>query len=401
MPCTTSGCAGVLARPAKPGRRPAVLVAHGLGAAAAPDVAVEIARNLDVGDAGDLGAGPGRLRGDAGDLPGSPAALRHRPGRAGELALRLRVRPHARGDLARRRCPTSTGTWSCPAPAWVASPASSPTAVDDRIAGVLAMSASGGLEAAARRGLVAQGAGGGLEAGSTWRTPAPRAFFRALDPLAFAKTQHGTVYLLSGAQDEFFPMDQVLRTFQALRAPQKSLALMPDYDHGWYFGTGCPARCMPGAPKPASDCPQDCPRTCAGSWPYCGPQDGYNRQDEVNARWALPAVAGGAGGAATLPARRPFPSSPAAPTSSIVMIGMVKRESRAPRHQHQRRLHVRARGAEAAPRRRLPPAAAPPDGAIVIAEVEGPDGAVTSSIPRPPSHFWPPVRPFSPVDHSR
>src|SRR5262249_23566032 len=37
----------VLARPVKPGRRPAVIVVHGLGSKAEPDVAVEIARNLD------------------------------------------------------------------------------------------------------------------------------------------------------------------------------------------------------------------------------------------------------------------------------------------------------------------------------------------------------------------
>src|SRR6185295_17035908 len=70
---------------------------------------------------------------------------------------------------------------------------------DDRIAGVLAMSASGGLEAAAKEGswlhtLVEAAKGQHLE------DAGPRAFFRTFDPLAYADTQHGAVYLLSGAQ---------------------------------------------------------------------------------------------------------------------------------------------------------------------------------------------------------
>jgi hypothetical protein len=158
--------------------------------------------------------------------------------------------------------------------------------VDDRVGGVLAMSASGGLEAAPRAGswfhtLVASAGGlepddkrcGLLRAPSIrWPSPAPST---------------AAVYLLAGAQDEFFPMDQVIRTFTAPEGARQEPGARRRLRSRWYFATGCPARCMPGAPQPATDCPRVCPQTCAGRWPYCGPQASYNRQDEVMGRWAL------------------------------------------------------------------------------------------------------------------
>jgi hypothetical protein len=204
--------------------------------------------------------------------------------------------------------------------------------------------------------------------------------------------------MLSGAQDEFFPMDQVIRTFAALQAPSKSLALVPDYDHGWYFGPGCPARCMPGAPKPATDCPATCPKTCAGKWPYCGREASYSREEEVTARWAMLLRS-----LVAHVANRPFePPSPAPVVERradelIVWVGMVQpkavrvaisdnggftygQELLRPLPDHSYSLH-----------RTLP------KDAIVIAEVEGPDGAVVTSIPELPAHFQPPIRPFAPL----
>src|SRR6185436_10179634 len=267
--------------------------------------------------------------------------------------------------------------------------------VDDRVGGVLAISASGGLEAGARAGswfhtLVRSA--GGLELDDK----PVRAFFAAFDPLVFAPTQHGAVYLLAGAQDEFFPMDQVIRTFTALKAPSKSLALIADYDHGWYFATGCPARCMPGAPQPATDCPMGCPQTCAGRWPYCGPQASYNRQDEVMGRWALLLRA--------LVARvsgRPYDAPPPQPMVErradeiLVMVGMVRPKAV--------RVAISDNGGftyghvlvQPQPDRSYVLRRTLPADAIVFAEVEGPDGVVVTSVPELPKKFVPQVRPFA------
>jgi dienelactone hydrolase len=391
---------GVLARPGKPGRRPAVLVAHGLGGMADPDSAVEIARNLDVvalalsapGLGGSEGVpvtfeDPSPLFATAPDVRGSWLyAYVFSLLRAVTL---LQALPDVDGHVV------LSGTSLGGLASLVAN------GVDDRIAGVLAMSASGGLQAAAQEGswlrqLVEASHGQHLD------DAGPRAFFRALDPLAFAETQHGLVYLLSGAQDEFFPMDQVLRTFKAIRAPQKSLELVPDYDHGWYFGTGCTAGCMPGAPTPAKDCPADCPKTCAGRWPYCGPHDGYNRQLEVVARWGLLLRS-----LVAQVAQRPYePPSPIPIVERradeiIVWVGMVKPKVV--------RLAISDNGGYTYGQELLKPL---PDGsyflrrslpkeAILIAEVEGPDGAVVTSIPVLPDHFQPPIRPFAAVKKAR
>lgn len=47
-----------------------------------------------------------------------------------------------------------------------------------------------------------------------------------LDPLAFVNQQDHEVYLLIGAPDEFFPLDQVVRTYRALRTPVKTLEVV-------------------------------------------------------------------------------------------------------------------------------------------------------------------------------
>jgi hypothetical protein len=190
----------------------------------------------------------------------------------------------------------------------------------------------------------------------------------------------------------------VIRTFHALQAPAKSIALLADYDHGWYFGNGCPAACMPGAPHPATDCPASCPKTCAGRWPYCGPQASYNRHQEVTDRWSLllrSLVARVSG--------RPFEPPPPLPLVErrgddiLVMVGMVRAKAV--------RLAISDNGGftygqvlvQPQPDRSYVLHRSLPPGAIVFAEVEGPDGAVVTSLPDLPAHFVPPVRPFAPV----
>jgi hypothetical protein len=246
---------------------------------------------------------------------------------------------------------------------------------------------------------------GGLKADS----PQVRALFRGLDPLAFADRQHGAVYLLAGAQDEFFPLDEAVATYRALRAPAKSLAILVDYDHGWYFGYGCPAYCMPGAAAegwarptacpPAPTCPTQCPAQAQS--PYCGPQASYNNQDAFIGRWSALLRALVAHHAAR-PAR-PFVAPPPPPTVERRDGEVVVRPS-GPRP-HAVRLAVSDNGGltygqsvlERDPdgayrlRRRVPPAA------ILIAEVELADNVVASSAPDLPPRFRPRVRQFG--DH--
>src|SRR4051812_15566416 len=102
-----------------------------------------------------------------------------------------------------------------------------------------------------------------------------QARLNALDPLNFSR-QHGVVFMLAGAQDEFFPLPQVLATYDAIRAPGKRLTLIPDFDHEWYFAHGCTAAQLDACPCPAGARP-----------PYCGKEASYNRHDEVLARWAV------------------------------------------------------------------------------------------------------------------
>jgi dienelactone hydrolase len=387
---------GVLARPTAPGRRPAVIVLHGLGAQAEPDVAVEIARNLGVVALAFSAPGLGGSEGEAVTFENPRPLFATVPDVRGSW-LYAYVFATLRAITVVQALPDVQGPVVLSGTSLGGIASLIANGVDDRIGGVLAMSASGGIEAGARRGswfATLVKAAGGLELGD----PPVRAFFSALDPLDFAGTQHGAVFLLSGAQDEFFPMDQVIRTFHALQAPSKSIALVPDYDHGWYFGTGCPARCMPGAPQPATDCPGNCPRTCPGRWPYCGPQASYNRQDEVLARWALllrSLVARVSG--------RPYDPPPPVPLVErrgddlLVMVGMVRPKAV--------RLAISDNGGFTYGQVLLQPQ---PDGsyvlhrplpssAIVFAEVEGPDGAVVTSLPDLPAGLVPPIRPFAPV----
>jgi dienelactone hydrolase len=386
----------VLARPVAPGRRPAVIVVHGLGAKAEPDVAVEIARNLDAVALTLSAPGLGGSEGEAVTFEDPRPLFATVPDVRGSW-LYAYVFAVLRGITLVQGLPDVQGPVVLSGTSLGGIASLVANGVDDRIGGVLAMSASGGIEDGARRGswfATLVKSAGGLQLADRQ----VRSFFAALDPLAFAGTQHGAVVLLSGAQDEFFPMDQVMRTFQALQAPAKSIALVPDYDHGWYFATGCPARCMPGAPQPATDCPADCPSTCPGRWPYCGPQASYNRQDEVMGRWALllrSLVARVSG--------RPFDPPPPVPLVErrgddiLVMVGMVKPKAV--------RVAISDNGGFTYGQVLVPPQPDGsyvlhrplPSGAIVIAEVEGPDGAVVTSLPELPGGFVPPIRPFAPV----
>jgi dienelactone hydrolase len=277
--------------------------------------------------------------------------------------------------------------------------------VDDRIRGVMVLSAAGGFEEAERQGawwrrLV--GSAAGLKPGD----PAAQALFKSLDPLGYVPREHGAVFMVVGAQDEFFPLDRVIATYQAIQAPAKSLEVVADYDHSWYFGSGCPARCMPGArPRPA-DCPAapTCPTRCpkGAKTPYCGPQGSYNNQDNFVPRWALLLRALVARHAASPP--RPFAPPPGLPTVERLPRDIVVRPAPGPTPKAVRLAysdnhgytygHVTlTRGADGGYHlgRALPRKVS-----LFIAEVEAEDGAVATSVPVLPPDYKPPVRPFGP-----
>jgi dienelactone hydrolase len=387
---------GLLARPVAPGRRPAVIVVHGLGSKAEPDVAVDIARNLDAVALALSAPGLGGSEGEAVTFDNPRPLFATIPDARGSWMYAY-VFAVLRGITLVQGLPEVQGPVVLSGTSLGGIASLVANGVDDRVGGVLAMSASGGIEDGARHGswfATLVKSAGGLELDDR----SVRAFFAALDPLGFAKTQHGAVYLLSGAQDEFFPMDQVIRTFHALQAPTKSIELVADYDHGWYFGTGCPSRCMPGAPEPAKDCPATCPQSCPGRWPYCGPQASYNRQDEVMGRWALllrSLVARVSG--------RPFDPPPPLPVVErradelLVMVGMVKPKAV--------RLAISDNRGFTYGQVLVKPQAdgsyvlhrTLPSDAIVFAEVEAPDGTVVTSLPELPKGFVVPIRPFAPV----
>jgi dienelactone hydrolase len=400
VPIRIRGFLAARAALAPPRRVPAVIVAHGLGAKADLDVAVEVARNLDVValaiSAPGLGGSQGRpvtfqdaapLFAGGGDVRQSWLyAYVHALLRAVTLVA---ARPDVdAGNIVITG--TSMGGIAC----FIAGGA------DDRVRGILPVNASGGLaQAAAAGSWLATLVNAARDRGA--RPEGIEAVLSALDPLAFAPRQHGVVYMLDGAQDEFFPLPQVLATYAAVRAPAKSLALLADYDHEWYFAAGCPARCMPGAAidpglvaAPAA-CPPGCPTGCPAParWPYCGKQASYNRHAEATARWsqllrALVATTGAGPPRAPLVERREH---------EVV----VQVEGPRPRAV---RLAVSDNGGYTYGQFRLNPGpdgtyrfAAPlPATAIVFAEVEAEDGTVATSAPELPPGFRAPIRPFGP-----
>jgi dienelactone hydrolase len=390
------------------GRRPALILAHGLGGEGDATRAGELAAHLDVVALALSGPGAGQSTGS---------------GVTADDARRLFTAvPDVRGSwlYAYTFSILRAVTWLVNRPdvdprAVVVAGVSLgglasliANGVDARLAGVLVMNASGGLKAAAAAGSWLQtlvNASGGLRLGDRPVTT----MMEALDPLAFAGRQHGAVFLIAGAQDEFFPIDQVVRTYRALRAPAVNLVLVPDYDHQWYFGVGCPARCMPGAPaRPAGAgaCPRDCPRVCPPGmrWPYCGPEASYNRDEEALERWTVLLRAlvarvsrapGGAGPAALPPPPRlerrrdGLVVHAGTPTPRAVRLAVSDNGG----YTYAQFLLDADPGAPGVYRFSRPVS----EKAIVFAEVVAADGMVATTVPELPEGFRPIIRPFAPV----
>jgi hypothetical protein len=375
---------GFLAERLTPGaHRAGIVVAHGLGAHAELAVAVELARNLDVTALAISAPGQGGSEGRAVTFD-DPRALfiGGAEVRASWLYAYVHAALRAVTVVAHRpgvEGVVVTGVSMGGIVSFIAG------GVDDRVSGIFPMNASGGLVAAALGGswlgaLVKTARGHELR-----DDPEAQARLNALDPLSFTH-QHGVVFMQAGAQDEFFPLPQVLQTFAAMRAPVKRLTLVPDFDHEWYFANGCTAAGVADCPCPAGAQP-----------PYCGKEASYNRHDEVLSRWAVNMRA-------LLGVVRKPPLGPPAPPPLVerrrdeIVVSFSGPPPAAVR------LAVSDNGGYTYGQYLLQRS---PDGgfhhpapglaadAIVFAEVELPTGDVVSSVPRLPREFHPIIRPFA------
>ena len=390
-------------------RLPAVIIAHGLGSQADPADTIEIARNLKVVALSISAPGNGASEG-IGPTPQDSRSIftigRAGPADRGVIDIRSSWLYQYAYALLRAVTYVSTLPEVDPKGTFVTGFSMGGLAtfvvggVDDRVRGILPIAACGGLAVAAAQDTWLQRlvrASGGL----TPSDSGPRAIFQQLDPLAFAAQQHGAVYLLIGAQDEYFPLDQVVRTYRALRAPEKSLEVVADYDHGWYFGSGCPASCMPGGTGTKTPCPASCPTVCpAGAEPpYCGPQGSYNRQSAFLSRRSLLLRALVSQHAAH--PQRPHFSPPPTPFVQRVRDQVVVRVPMTPPPRVVRLAisknagytfgqYVLPRESDGAWHFRQ----AVPADAILIAEAEAADGTTATSIPIVPRSYQPQVRPF-------
>jgi cephalosporin-C deacetylase-like acetyl esterase len=108
--------------------------------------------------------------------------------------------------------------------------------VDDRLAAALPLMATGDWPRSLQAGswFLAFPLG---DAGLSADSPQAQAFQRYLDPIHYADRQHAPVLLMNGAQDEFFPIDTTRSTFEAVRAPEKRLEIIYDWDHGYFAGS--------------------------------------------------------------------------------------------------------------------------------------------------------------------
>lgn len=57
-----------------------------------------------------------------------------------------------------------------------------------------------------------------------------------LDPIQYAETQHGLVFLVTGAQDEFFPLRCVRNHYNRLNPLRSRLLVLANWDHATYYG---------------------------------------------------------------------------------------------------------------------------------------------------------------------
>jgi cephalosporin-C deacetylase-like acetyl esterase len=396
---------GFLAIP--PGRypkhsKPAVILAHGLGWHGTAEEAVETCRNLDAVGLSISAPGLGGSEGD-GVTPDKPRPLFAVMPEVRQSWLYAYVYAVLRAITLLQTIPQADPRGIVVSGVSMGGVASLiANGVDDRVRGVMVVSAAGGFEAAARQG-------------SWWRRllassglkpedRGPQVFFRALDPQAFVGRQHGAVFMVIGAQDEFFPLDRVIATYRAINAPAKTLELVADYDHFWYFSRGCTADCMPGVRERAKHCPQPpkCPSQCPSNArpPYCGPQASYNNQENFVPRWAL-LLRSLVAQHASHPVR-PFGPPPGQPRVQRVSDDVIVQCASDPAPKAVRLAYSDNNGytfgqttlSRSADGTYHLGRGLPRQTSLLFAEVEAQDGAVATSIPTLPNDYRAPIRPF-------
>ena len=288
--------------------------------------------------------------------------------------------------------------------------------VDDRIQGILPVSASGDLASGAAAGLMDGPAAAPGDRPSARRSEGDRVLLGPGSGQLRGAPARGCVHAGRAPRTSSFPCPQLLTTFRRVRAPAKSLAVVADYDHQWYFGTGCTARCMPGCPvaptnrsrrrqaarRARTAAPKQCPP--GQRWPYCGPHASYNDRTR---RWPAGACCCGRWSPST-PAIRPEPSArPHRPRASSARATTSWCTCRGRPQPRAVRLAISDNGgftygqvlSPAATRRPRPAAyrhhhPGLNKQAILFAEVEAADGTVATSLPDLPRGFRPIVRPF-------
>lgn len=111
--------------------------------------------------------------------------------------------------------------------------------IDDRVTVAVPISATGYLDLAARATPNPGWEADLLAAMTPPRTvdsPEWAAYQAWLDPSLYLPTAHGDVLLVDGAQDQFFPLNSLVATYDALAATGRDVRLLAikDWDHGWY-----------------------------------------------------------------------------------------------------------------------------------------------------------------------
>ncbi|GIV10242.1 MAG: hypothetical protein KatS3mg019_2333 [Fimbriimonadales bacterium] len=218
------------ARPTTLSRGPAVVLAHGLGGQADPDAAARFAAQHSVAA-----------------LYYSAPGCGQSGGRRFEGRLLFDTIPDPRGSwfwghaVAGSRAITVLTTLPATDPTRIGMSGYSAGAMatlnvngfDNRLRCAIAVSGTGGLRKAAEN----DGWINNLlrAVGLSRRSAKFQALCNTLDPIRQAPTQTAPVMLINGAQDEFFPIDSTVDTFNALANPtQNRLVIIANWDHGLF-----------------------------------------------------------------------------------------------------------------------------------------------------------------------
>jgi dienelactone hydrolase len=108
--------------------------------------------------------------------------------------------------------------------------------VDDRLIAAVPISGTGHLDLAATNPITPGWELDLLESMTPPRdaaSPEWQRYVASLDPKNFLPTAHAPVFLVNGAQDEFFPIDSTVATMRDLPATSRLYSVI-NWDHGWF-----------------------------------------------------------------------------------------------------------------------------------------------------------------------